>query len=127
MRGKDQQAARDETLRRARDGFERTLAIDPENAAAHFNLSLVYARQGDTVLADRHRQLHEQYRPDDAAIEQAVTRHRSENPAADHAAAAIAIYSLAPGDRYTASNMKQAATCIENRASLRPPGNGQGG
>ena len=31
---------------------------------------------------------------DDHAIEQAVARHRSINPAANHAAAAIAIYDL---------------------------------
>jgi len=41
-----------------------------------------------------HRALHEKYRPDDNAVEQAVARHRRENPAADHAAAAIAIYDL---------------------------------
>jgi hypothetical protein len=38
--------------------------------------------------------LHEKYRPDDNAVEQAVARHRRENPAADHAASAIAIYQL---------------------------------
>ena len=42
----------------------------------------------------RHRVLREKYRPDDHAIEHAVTLHRSNNPAADHAAAAIAIYDL---------------------------------
>jgi hypothetical protein len=95
LRGRDMQSTRDRLLEEARDWFHKTLAIDPENAAAHFNLSQVYARQGDEAQAARHRQLHEQYRPDDSAIEQAVTRHRSENPAADHAAAAVAIYPLA--------------------------------
>ena len=44
--------------------------------------------------AGQHRALHDKYRPDDHAVEQAVARHRRENPAADHAAAAIAIYDL---------------------------------
>ncbi|MDX1697165.1 MAG: hypothetical protein R3308_02715, partial [Thiohalobacterales bacterium] len=94
LRGDDRRAAREQLLAQASEWFHRTLAIDAENATAHFNLSQVYARQGSTALADHHRELHEKYRPDDAAIEQAVSRHRSENPAADHAAAAVAIYQL---------------------------------
>ncbi len=95
LRGAEQ-PQRQELLERARDWFQRTLAVDPEDAAAHYNLALVYRQLGATALADRHRDLHEQYRPDDSAIEQAVTRHRSRNPAADHAAAELAIYPLAP-------------------------------
>jgi hypothetical protein len=45
------------------------------------------------VAAD-HRRLHEVYRPDDQAIERAVTLHRSRNPAANRAAEPIAIYDL---------------------------------
>ncbi|MGB5260077.1 MAG: multiheme c-type cytochrome [Gammaproteobacteria bacterium] len=95
LRGQDMQSTRDQLLGQARDWLHKTLVIDPENAAAHFNLSQVYARLGDETLAASHRQLHEQYRPDDSAIEQAVTRHRSENPAANHAASDVAIYPLA--------------------------------
>jgi tetratricopeptide (TPR) repeat protein len=100
LRGLQQQDARQELLERARHWFEQTLAVDPENASAHHNLALVYQQQGKPALADTHRTLHEQYRPDDAAIEQAVARHRSENPAADHAASAVAIYRLAQVDEY---------------------------
>jgi tetratricopeptide (TPR) repeat protein len=98
MRGAGQQEERKESLARARQAFERTLAIDPEDASAHFNLSLVYAELGDSALAEQHRALHQQYRTDDTAIEQAVTRHRAHNPAADHAAAELVIYPLTRTD-----------------------------
>jgi len=94
LRGEPQQAARQAELQRARDWFTRVLEIDPENLAAHHNLGLVHAQLGNDTLAEQHRALHDKYRPDDHAIEQAVARHRAANPAADHAAAAIAIYDL---------------------------------
>ena len=70
------------------------MLIDPENLTAHYNLGLIHAQLGNTDKAGQHRALHEKYRPDDHAVEQAVARHRRDNPAADHAAAAIAIYEL---------------------------------
>jgi tetratricopeptide (TPR) repeat protein len=94
LRGNRHIEERERLLAAARDWFGRTLAIDPEDAAAHFNLALVHAQQGDTDQAGRHRALHERFRSDDSAIEQAVTRHRSNNPAADHAASDVAIYAL---------------------------------
>jgi tetratricopeptide (TPR) repeat protein len=81
-------------LEQARAWFDKTLKIDPENLAAHYNLGLVHMQLGNSDKARIHRALHEKYRPDDNAVEQAVARHRRENPAADHAAAAIAIYDL---------------------------------
>jgi tetratricopeptide (TPR) repeat protein len=86
-----------ELLAQAQGWFDETLLIDPENLAAHYNLALIHAQLGNIDKADQHRSLHEKYRPDDHAIEQAVARHRRENPAADHAAAAIAIYDLGRG------------------------------
>jgi tetratricopeptide (TPR) repeat protein len=102
LRGKQQQDDRVAELQRARDWFRRTLEIDPENLAAHYNLGQVYAQLGDDSLAEQHRALHDRYRPDDHAIEQAVARHRSANPAADHAAADIVIYDLGRSVRGTA-------------------------
>ena len=90
QRGKQQR----ELLEQARAWFDKTLQIDPENLAAHYNLGLLHAQLGNTDAAEQHRALHEKYRPDDHAVEQAAARHRRENPAADHAAAAIAIYDL---------------------------------
>jgi tetratricopeptide (TPR) repeat protein len=101
LRGKAHAAQRQVVLERARDWFLQTLEIEPEDLTAHHNLALVYSALGETQLAEVQRELHEKYRPDDHAIEQAVARHRRSNPAADHAAAAIAIYDLnretAPG------------------------------
>jgi len=112
LRGAGRQAARRKSLADARHWFEQTLAVDPEDASAHFNLSLVYAELGDSAAAARQRALHERYRPDDAAIEQAVTRQRSTNPAADHAAAALAIYPLArpDNDYHTPGNASPVCT-----------------
>ena len=93
-RGDSHQAARRQLLEQSRDWFLKTLAIDPEDLTAHYNLAQVYTELGETELAEQHRLLHEKYRPDDHAIEQAVAKSRSTNPAADHAAAAIAIYDL---------------------------------
>jgi tetratricopeptide (TPR) repeat protein len=94
LRGKAREEQRRAALERARDWFRKTLEIEPEDLTAHHNLALVYDALGEPQAAERHRVLREKYRPDDHAIEQAVALHRSNNPAADHAAAAIAIYDL---------------------------------
>ncbi|MGB5438976.1 MAG: tetratricopeptide repeat protein [Gammaproteobacteria bacterium] len=83
-----------ELLEQALTWFEKTLQTDPENLAAHYNLGQLHAQLGNTGKARHHRALHEKYRPDDHAVEQAVAKHRRENPAADHAAAAIVIHDL---------------------------------
>ena len=94
LRGKTNAQQRHKLLLKACDWLEKTLVIDPENLSAHFNLALVYSELNETTKADYHRQLHERYRPDDYAIETAVTRHRRQNPAADHAAGSFVIYDL---------------------------------
>lgn len=94
LRGKTNAQQRHALLLKSRDWLDKTLVIDPENLSAHYNLALVYSDLKETAKADYHRQLHERYRPDDYAIETAVTRHRQQNPAADHAAAAFVIYDL---------------------------------
>jgi tetratricopeptide (TPR) repeat protein/cytochrome b subunit of formate dehydrogenase len=95
-RGEARREARSALLARAHARLEQALSVDPENAAAHHNLSLVMAELGDSAPADRHRALHEHYRTDDNAIERAVSPHRSRNPAADHAAEPVAIYAVKP-------------------------------
>jgi tetratricopeptide (TPR) repeat protein len=86
--------ARQALLEQARTRFDQVLALDPENATAHYNLALVYTGLDQPEQAARHRRLHDKYRTDDQAIERAVTRHRRSNPAANHAAEAVAIYDL---------------------------------
>jgi tetratricopeptide (TPR) repeat protein/cytochrome b561 len=93
-RGPERREARDRLLDESRSWFEKTLSLDPENTAAHYNLALIHTLLGNEAEAREHRTLHERYRPDDNAAERAVRLHRSRNPAADHAAEAVVIYDL---------------------------------
>ena len=93
-RGPERLEARNALLSESQQWFEKTLAIDPENTAAHYNLSLIHTLLGNEEQAGEHRRLHEYYRVDDNAADRAVTLHRSRNPAADHAAEAVVIYDL---------------------------------
>jgi tetratricopeptide (TPR) repeat protein len=86
--------ARKPFLQQAADRFERTLQLDSENLAAHYNLALIYDQLGDPKKAGEHRKLHETFRPDDNARDRAIAIHRRKNPAADHAAQATVIYDL---------------------------------
>ena len=78
------------------------MQMAPENTTAHYNLGLIHNMLGNDKLAAEHRRLHEYYRVDDNARDRAINLHRSNNPAADHAAEAVVIYDLqapnAPGD-----------------------------
>lgn len=93
-RGADRLEARNLLLREAQQRFDKTLQLDPENTTAHYNLGLIYNMLGDDKLATEHRRLHDYYRVDDNARDRAVNLHRSNNPAADHAAEAVVIYDL---------------------------------
>lgn len=86
--------ARETYLKLAVEQFEKTLAIDSENLTAHYNLAQIHTQLGNDEPAEKHRRLHERYRPDDNARDQAINAHRRAHPAADHAAQAIVIYSL---------------------------------
>jgi tetratricopeptide (TPR) repeat protein len=98
------EAARDrrrEQLTEAAGWFDRTLAIDPENVTAHYNLARLHELLGDEPRAAHHRALHAKYKPDDNARDRAVAAARIRYPAANHAAEAVVIYDLhrdgAPG------------------------------
>ncbi len=93
-RQRDKPGTERDLLRQAVQRFEQTLALDPENLTAHYNLALLYVQLGDTDRALQHLQAHEKYRPDDNARDRAVNLERRRNPAADHAAQAIVIYPL---------------------------------
>lgn len=93
-RGVEKRARRDEYLLRAKSYFEKALAIDPENVAAHFNMALIHNRLGDMEKAEKHRNLHGRYKPDDNAGEKSIAKHRAANKAADHASESIVIYDL---------------------------------
>ena len=44
----------------ARDALEKAIAASPDSPAAHYQLSLAYARLGDEAAAERHVQLYQQ-------------------------------------------------------------------
>lgn len=111
-------AERTVLLERAAGRLEQALALDPENAAAHHSLSLVYADLDRPEMAAHHRRLHEVYRPDDQAIQRAVTLHRSRNPTADHAAEPIAIYDL---QRTDAEGIANDALVAADAAAVHGP------
>ena len=83
-----------EFLLNAVEQFHKTLALDSENLAAHFNLAQLYTQLGDQPQAAFHRREHEKYLPDYNATDRAITIARRANPAADHAAQATVIYPL---------------------------------
>jgi tetratricopeptide (TPR) repeat protein len=96
-RAKQERSAPDryrQFLNLAAEQFERTLALDSENVAAHYNLALIYEALGDGKHAAEERRLHERFRPDDNATDRAISIARRADKAADHAAQAIVIYPL---------------------------------
>ena len=52
-------------------GFTRTLAVDPEDLEAHYNLMLCYQGKGDAARAERERSLYTRFKADETA--QAIT------------------------------------------------------
>jgi tetratricopeptide (TPR) repeat protein len=93
-RGEENKERHRSFLELAKAQFEKTLKLDSENLAAHYNLALIQAQLGDETKAAEHRRLHERYLPDSNARDRAVSIHRRSHPPADHAAQAIVIYSL---------------------------------
>jgi hypothetical protein len=95
-RGQGTSASRMALLHEARDVYQAALALDPENAQAHWGLSLVYRDLGEQALAQKHQSLHSTYKVDDNAKDHAVAEARRRYPAANKAAEAVTIYELTP-------------------------------
>jgi tetratricopeptide (TPR) repeat protein len=51
---------RNQRFAEARDTFERAAAADPHSPKPDYQLSLAYARLGDTAASERHRQIYQQ-------------------------------------------------------------------
>ncbi len=94
MRDPQQTDERNQAFGEAIAAFERALELDPEDVVAHYNLAQIHGARGDTEAEARHRELHSRYKVDNHARDRAVSKHRSENAAADHAAESIVIYDL---------------------------------
>ncbi|MEM7081679.1 MAG: tetratricopeptide repeat protein [Pseudomonadota bacterium] len=85
---------RTQVLSKAQTTYAQALAIDPENATAHYGLSQVYALLDELENAEYHRDLHSKYKPDDNARDAAIAAARRNNAAANHAADPIVINDL---------------------------------
>jgi hypothetical protein len=85
---------RREYLREAREQFEGTLRLDPENVTAHYYLRQIHRELGNAELEARHAELHLKYKVDDNARDRAVAVARRKYPAANRAAEAVVIYDL---------------------------------
>ncbi|MEY2407383.1 MAG: hypothetical protein QOF48_53 [Verrucomicrobiota bacterium] len=114
-RGEAGRTARESFLQKAAAQFERTLELEPENLAAHWNLKLIYEQLGRASEAAAHGTLHERYRPDDNARDRAVNIARARDPAADAAAQATVIYKL---QRHGAPELPAPATAMR---AANPP------
>jgi tetratricopeptide (TPR) repeat protein len=111
-RGPERLARRQELMQEAASQFDRVLELDPENAEAHYNLSLIARGLGEAERAAEHLELYRKYKPDDNARDRAVAIARAADPAANHAAEAIVIYDLQRPQAYEiggAAELRRAA------------------
>ncbi len=95
-RGESGRLLRQRSLEEAEATFNKTLDRDPENAAAFYNLWLVHAMNGSREAAEQARAQHQKYRRNDNEGDRVILHHRRDNPAADHAAESVVIYTLMP-------------------------------
>ena len=93
-RGEARRSEREALENEALELFQSVLELDPENLAAHYNLALLFELRGDSKDAERHRELHERYRPDENARDRAVVAARRRYPAANAAAESVVLYEL---------------------------------
>ena len=112
-RGSSRRERRRELLQEAAAQFERTLELEPENSAAHYNLDLIYKQLGDKERASEHLALYRKYKDDENARDLAVARARSQDPAATHAAEAIVIYDLHRPEAFEMDTEKRRAAEYE--------------
>jgi tetratricopeptide (TPR) repeat protein len=115
-RGEARRSQHEGFLRQAAGQFDKSLALDPENVPAHYNLALIYEQLGDAQHAAAHRRQHERYRLDENARDHAVAAARRRDPAADHAAQAIVIYPL---QRAGAPGLSDTSAASENSLTAR--------
>ena len=85
---------------------------------------MIYEVLGEKELAEQHRALHERYKPDDNAGDEAVAIARERYPHANAAAEAVVIYPLRrPGAPELPS--EAAATTSSNIPGTSPIGGGR--
>jgi len=94
FRGDARKEEREQWLRKAVSTYEKTLVIDSENVAAHYNLEQLHRQLGNDQLATKHGDLHMKYKGDDSIQGTVIGKARERYPAADFAAEALVIYPL---------------------------------
>ena len=102
--------ARTGYLQRAAQVHQQALALDPENAEAHYGAAQAYARLGMEAEEQHHRALHAKYKVDDNARDRAVVLARQKSPAANHAADAVVIHDLQRTGAYELERVAQDET-----------------
>ena len=124
LRGDARADAREAMLKQSVEAFERTLAIDPENATAHYNLALLQDRLGDAEASAHHRERHAIYKPNDNARDRAERLARERYPFANRAAEPTTIYPLSldrgPAAKRTATASRTASTYRVANAEGQP-------
>ncbi|MCH2133559.1 MAG: hypothetical protein MK116_07400 [Phycisphaerales bacterium] len=95
-RGPAKRQQREELMMEAAEVFHQALALDPENADAHYNLKQIWADLNKDDQSATHAELHGTYKVDDNARDRAIAEAREKYPAANQASEAVVIYDLEP-------------------------------
>ncbi len=125
LRGESQKQEQRRLREEARDYYLKTLELDSEDVTAHFGLSLIYEALGGKELAEQHRALHERYKPDDNAGDQAIAIARERYLHANAAAEAVVIYPLRRGGAPELAQSAAATTPNSNTPGASTTGKGQ--
>lgn len=121
LRNEKQREERQQLLGEARDYYSKTLEYDSEDVSAHYGLTQVFAALGETELSEKHRALHQRYKPDDNAGDRPIAIAREKYPHANSAAEAVVIYPLRrPG----APELPAAAAAAAKSAAPQSPTGG---
>jgi len=107
--------------------FQATLAIDPEDLQAHYNLMLCYSGLGDDKLAEEHKVRYLRYKADESA--QALTGpYRQTNPEDNNERQAIHEHvSVALGGESKVATKKSAAKAQAKSSEAKGAATSAGG
>jgi Flp pilus assembly protein TadD len=93
-RSESGKAEKEALLRQAVAEYQQAVAIDSENATAHYGLELCYRQLGENDKSAVHAAEHLKYKRDDTIAGDVIGKARKRYPAANFAAEALVIYPL---------------------------------